>query len=528
MDATDVDDLYNTDDIDHDDSDISCDSSYSIDILFKKKHNKIKVDDKPSSSAEDPKENDSITEEHVMQASKMKYLDMVKDKEEKMDKSDEETKQSCPTFHLPDEASEEEKLMYASKMKYLTMAKEKGVLKKWEESATNEDATHKETEKEEELNRAIITQCYEGKAQDSQEGLLDDGKQSKYETVKEKESKRTIITQRYEGNAHDDPEGLLVFNDLPGGKRSMTKGACTHCDETFDNVEDLRKHLETVHNMVSCTICPKRIFAHNQSRVLHELSHKDSYPYIIYKDNWVCRFKCYKCPKEFTVSHKMASHLAIEHKEPPKKYHCPKCDIRFMMIRSFDLHFVKHFEDLQEGQCKICGKVLTGGFQCLKTHMQAVHERRRDHMCSICGHKTNQSGNLHRHMIRSHPSKMKKPLDFKCHICDKRFPLKDFLSRHMNTHGPNSYVCSICGEKLSSSEGFKRHWYTHTDVKRFHCFVCGKGYNDKRDVIRHSKKTHQINVDQDQISMTEAQKNFERELAKRDDPNKKSSKLEPL
>lgn len=53
--------------------------------------------------------------------------------------------------------------------------------------------------------------------------------------------------------------------------------------------------------------------------------------------------------------------------------------------------------------------------------------------------------------------------------------------------------CSICGKRFTLARLLNRHLKCHSDIKRYLCTFCGKGFNDTFDLKRHTR-THTGNA----------------------------------
>nr|XP_057938330.1 zinc finger protein 569-like [Doryrhamphus excisus] len=101
------------------------------------------------------------------------------------------------------------------------------------------------------------------------------------------------------------------------------------------------------------------------------------------------------------------------------------------------------------------------------------------------GDMTTHTGNKH-----SESSKKKTAKPFNCSLCQKEFPCKSMLTRHMRTHtGEKCFSCSDCGKRYMQKASMVKHMRTHTGEKPFRCSDCGKGFNDKANMVTHMR-TH--------------------------------------
>lgn len=55
--------------------------------------------------------------------------------------------------------------------------------------------------------------------------------------------------------------------------------------------------------------------------------------------------------------------------------------------------------------------------------------------------------------------------------------------------GQTNFACRICNKTFALQRLLNRHMKCHSDVKRYLCTFCGKGFNDTFDLKRHTR-TH--------------------------------------
>ena len=76
--------------------------------------------------------------------------------------------------------------------------------------------------------------------------------------------------------------------------------------------------------------------------------------------------------------------------------------------------------------------------------------------------------------------------NFPCHICGKSYQKKDYLIRHTRIHtGEKPYSCEHCGKSFSDPSSFKGHTRSHTDT--FACSICGKVLLYEKSLKLHMK-----------------------------------------
>ena len=101
---------------------------------------------------------------------------------------------------------------------------------------------------------------------------------------------------------------------------------------------------------------------------------------------------------------------------------------------------------------------------------------------------------------------------FKCTLCEKIFPVKQYLQRHwqinhtirkweecticgksvkrlkihMKSHtGPGPHICPICNKCFRSSSDFRNHKLIHSGERPFKCKICDKSFSQKSNLASH-------------------------------------------
>ncbi len=106
--------------------------------------------------------------------------------------------------------------------------------------------------------------------------------------------------------------------------------------------------------------------------------------------------------------------------------------------------------------CSLCNKVFKDNAH-LKRHVDGVHLKKRQHICSLCGLAYLQKDHLNDHMKMHTGVKA-----FACQVCGKRFAKKHNLQQHMNMHnGIKPYTCSLCDAAFAASSNLRTHKLKH-------------------------------------------------------------------
>ncbi|KAK7887220.1 hypothetical protein WMY93_026841 [Mugilogobius chulae] len=235
---------------------------------------------------------------------------------------------------------------------------------------------------------------------------------------------------------------------------------------------------------------------------------------------------CSVCNNNF-FEHRLKQHMRKHHPETVpgegkgrmKKQadKCPYCDSYFLKNSSdFQQHIWAH-EGIKPYTCNMCDYAGCRKNN-LRLHMNR-HKTEKIHLCDLCGKKLKSEVTLKIH-TRSHTNEGRK---FKCSECDFSTALKLSFTRHMEQHarGRQAFQCAHCFYSCNKVGPLKRHYKkTHPDEKYpdaedsedteaqektgFKCPVCDTIHGSKRELNRHLKNKHRLNVLQISFEETEA------------------------
>ncbi|XP_036885867.1 zinc finger protein 263 isoform X3 [Sturnira hondurensis] len=131
-----------------------------------------------------------------------------------------------------------------------------------------------------------------------------------------------------------------------------------------------------------------------------------------------------------------------------------------------------------------CSEIFRGSPHFLSLHRAHVGEEA--HKCLECGKSFSQNTHLTRHQ-RTHTGE--KP--YQCNVCGKSFSCNSNLHRHQRTHtGEKPYKCSECGEIFAHSSNLLRHQRIHTGERPYKCAECGKSFSRSSHLVIH-ERTHE-------------------------------------
>jgi len=129
------------------------------------------------------------------------------------------------------------------------------------------------------------------------------------------------------------------------------------------------------------------------------------------------------------------SHLEIVH-DQKRDFVCHQCGKAFSTERYLEVHLQRH--DVTEREFKCDSPGCTLAFKLvhdLRAHKRHVHMRQSTKICQQCGAKLNNKTALERHILRFHTENA--PKKFKCQICPKEFVTETNFAAHMKliSHG---------------------------------------------------------------------------------------------
>lgn len=123
-------------------------------------------------------------------------------------------------------------------------------------------------------------------------------------------------------------------------------------------------------------------------------------------------------------------------------------------------------------------------------------QRKKLYRCKICGHSSNRSNNLKKHLV-THESLQ----NFICENCGEKCREIESSNYHVkeietittqDTDGKSkkSYRCKLCGDMFPRKQKLRSHLVSHKPINIFGCKVCGKEYLCEKSYKDHVSNVH--------------------------------------
>ncbi|KAJ6639654.1 Zinc finger protein [Pseudolycoriella hygida] len=292
----------------------------------------------------------------------------------------------------------------------------------------------------------------------------------------------------------------------------LTNFQCSICMKKFPNIEYIKKHLVTIHSLISdsqnfrnylelsncdsddelndnvkCYICGKiyvrREYLKKHLKLIHNVTDADYnvYERIDEANKTTKPLLCHSCGESFVLKHVFKKH--IEHHERGSLLSCDYCDIKLVDKSSVERHMVLHTGQ-RNYKCIFCAK---GFFTRIsqKRHERNVHTKEKSHICQYCNKKFVMWKFLERH-LNTHTAEVV----YQCDQCDKKYLNKNHLRVHKFRHAKEPpFKCSVCSKAYFDRSTLKKHNYVHIGNPH-QCSHCERSFDRRDKMNAHIRKTH--------------------------------------
>ncbi|XP_064468134.1 zinc finger protein 142-like [Ornithodoros turicata] len=255
---------------------------------------------------------------------------------------------------------------------------------------------------------------------------------------------RTEEKLEYHIRCHAPPPTSAIGDNRPF--------CCVECGERFDHWRGLAMHLWRLHefdlDLHSCTHCPYKTFS---------LFKLDNHMRIHSAER---DFTCAQCGKGFKQLSQLRNHHVVH----------------------LDRKNMTHKRWYSEQTCDLCQRTFSDS-KCLRKHQQAVHNKVKPYVCTVCGHMSARKAMLQLH-LRQHTGE--KP--FACNVCDYRTGDHNSLRRHKMRHsGTKPYKCPHCPYACIQAISYKTHMKNkHPGLEGLYaCSLCNFRSVSKENFVNH-------------------------------------------
>lgn len=236
------------------------------------------------------------------------------------------------------------------------------------------------------------------------------------------------------------------------------KFECPKCIKDFKSADQLRQHIISFHDNISCKICDQRFKTSVALKKHVAIDHLKVEP----------SFQCKICKKKYVLEALLKAHKKKAHK--PIKYNLEKSTNNY--------------------ECDHCGyKCPTKSY--MMNHIFGRHLNLRLFKCKLCDFDAYNKCQLTSHMKFKHENVIK------CEKCEKLFKSNSEKWYHMRRHeSENGYFCEFCNERLQSYNKLEIHIRSKHfhEEESFQCDKCGKKFMLKSKLSDHKNRKHSTPV----------------------------------
>ena len=233
---------------------------------------------------------------------------------------------------------------------------------------------------------------------------------------------------------------------------------CKVCAHIYTSQNAYKEHFKLEHTKktIQCEFCPQSVPIRYFER--HREKHLSNFE------------NCVQCGLKFASG----SSSQKSHQESMGPYHdnkCAQCDEEFLTWEEHCGHVQTAHLNIWKYRCGLCPEVLDT-ITLKNKHRIDAHSKKS--ICEECG-KSILEWDMKSHMARFHS-----PVnpEFTCPHCRKMFSKQTFLLTHVSQeHEPAT--CTTCGKEFEGRRRMTRHSKSVHDEKRFKCQYCDREYHNR-------------------------------------------------
>lgn len=186
------------------------------------------------------------------------------------------------------------------------------------------------------------------------------------------------------------------------------------------------------------------------------------------------------------TSEPIESEVLPKKKTISKSFQCSFCDKMFPSRRDWVDHVNKHTGG-RPYECYLCHKAYYS-LKSLKSHLRQHNDR--PHKCLGCEKSFIKRCTLVQHFRENHLPATDPRRFFPCKICDKKFKTYSNMRLHVNQHKPakpGTFTCDYCQKIYPTRKKIVRHMPHHVVREKIKCGFCDKMFSDRYYLKRHEK-----------------------------------------
>ncbi|XP_042857537.1 zinc finger protein 184-like [Penaeus japonicus] len=201
------------------------------------------------------------------------------------------------------------------------------------------------------------------------------------------------------------------------------------------------------------------------------------------------------------VSSTVASAESRASEAVPKKHNCDKCGRVFSKWKHLSIHYTKvHLDEdgveapgVDTGNPEVLSNNTLPLYCCKTCNLACLSiQRFNTHNCRLPTDDDNTISALSNRILITNVLKLHKLRKFVCETCGVEYRTFKRITYHLPRCSPGPYPCNVCSTLFSTQKDLNYHKKkTHKDEKCFVCEECGKSFQRRTSLQKHSINWHE-------------------------------------